>query len=97
MRLVQQITEDDKTVRTQITLTEKLKKLVEKYAKERGESLSEYLRKAASLRVLLEKEEEKDLDVIASRLIGSLDLRKHPEWQPKQKLQKWVRRIRQEW
>ena len=97
MRIIQQLAEDDKTVRTQITLTDKLKKLVEKYAKERGESLSEYLRKAASLRVLLEKEEEKELGEIASRLIGSLDLKKYPKWETRQKVQKWVRKVRREW
>lgn len=97
MGTVPLIGENDKAVRTQITLTKRLKKLVEKYAQDRGESLSEYLRKAASLRVLVEEKEEKELEEIASRLIGSLDLKKHPEWGSRQKVRKWVRRVRSEW
>ena len=97
MRNIQLVSENDKTVRTQITLTKNLKKLVEKYARDRGESLSEYLRKAAALRVLVEEEEARELDEMASRLIGSLDLKKYPEWGTYQKVQKWARKVRQEW
>lgn len=97
MRAIQQLTENDKSVRTQITLTKKLKKIVEDMASERGESLSEFLRKAAMIRVLVEDQGKEDLGRVAKRVIGSIDLKKHPVWKSKSGIYKWSRKIRKEW
>ncbi|MDP3994710.1 MAG: hypothetical protein Q8P91_02685 [bacterium] len=93
---IQTLTKNDKSVRTQITLTQTLKYWVEKMANERGESLSEYLRKAAMIRLLLEREEKRDLENLAKRVIGSIDPAAHPEWSTMEKVDKWVRDIREE-
>jgi len=93
---IRTLTGDDKSVRTQITLTEQLKILVEGMAQEKGESLSEYLRKAAMVRLLVEEDKKQDLEKIALRAVGSLDLKKHPEWNTQKKVYRWVRKIREE-
>lgn len=93
---IQTLTVDDKSVRTQITLTEQLKILVEGMAQEKGESLSEYLRKAAMIRLMVDEDRKQDLEKIALRAVGSLNLKKHPEWSTKDKVYKWVRKIREE-
>ena len=59
MKRIEKLTITDKSIRTQITLTAQIKALIEKEARKRKESLSEYLRKAALLRFLLEEEEKK--------------------------------------
>ena len=93
---IQKLSSDDKSVRTQITLTEQLKILVEGMAQEKGESLSEYLRKAAMLRLLVEEDRKQGLEKIALRAVGSVDLKKHPEWNTREKVYRWVRKIREE-
>jgi len=93
---IQTLTADDKSVRTQITLTEQLKILVEGIAQEKGESLSEYLRKAAIVRLLVEETEKENLVNLAKRVMGSLNLDNHPEWKDKNSIQKWIRDIREE-
>lgn len=93
---IQSIGTNDKTVRTQITLTQNLKALVTDMANERGESLSEYLRRAALIKLLLDKQEKEDLEKIAMRVIGSIDIKNHPEWSTKNKVYKWSRKIREE-
>ena len=93
---IQTLSSDDKSVRTQITLTEQLKILVEGMAQEKGESLSEYLRKAAMLRLLVEEDRKQGLEKIALRAVGSVDLKKHPEWNTREKVYRWVRKIREE-
>lgn len=93
---LQTLTSDDKAVRTQITLTHALKNAVEDVAENRGESLSEYLRKAAIIRLLLERYEKDELKKIALQAVGSVDLKKHPEWNTPDKVYKWVRSIREE-
>ena len=71
---IQTLTADDKSVRTQITLTEQLKILVEGIAQEKGESLSEYLRKAAIVRLLVEETEKENLsfDILQMELTGTV-------------------------
>jgi len=93
---VQTLTSNDKTVRTQITLTLALKKAVEDVAENRGESLSEYLRKAAIIRLFLEKREKEDMKKLALEAVGSVDLKKNPKWNTRNKVYKWVRSIREE-
>lgn len=94
---IQSIGTNDKAVRTQITLTENLKALVTDMANERGESLSEYLRRAALIKILLDKQEKDDLGKLANSLIGSIKLKNHPNWKTKADIYKWSRKIREEW
>lgn len=93
---IQSIGKNDKSVRTQITLTENLRALVTEMASERGESLSEYLRRAAIIKILLDKQEKEDLGKVASSLIGSIKSSDHPEWETTEKVHKWVRELREE-
>ena len=53
MRNITLLSDDDKVVRTQITLTENLKKLIEERTVLKNESLSGYLRRAALLLLFL--------------------------------------------
>jgi hypothetical protein len=94
---IQTIGVNDKAVRTQITLTENLKSLVTDMANERGESLSEYLRRAAIIKILLDKQEKEDLGILANSLIGSIKAENHPNWKTKADIYKWSRKIREEW
>ncbi|RLC34268.1 hypothetical protein DRH14_03360 [Candidatus Shapirobacteria bacterium] len=89
--------QDDEIIRTQITLTTGLKKLIENNAKKKKQSLSEYLRRAALLNLLIDKGEEEDLDKLADRVVGSVNLKNHVEWKNKQAVNKWVRDLRSEW
>lgn len=97
MKPVIGLTDNDKTVRTQITLTEMLKKAIEEKASGQGKSLSEYLRQAALLQLILEGENEIELEELANKVVGSIDLEKHPEWKTEKKVKRWVKRLRTEW
>ncbi|MBI2641432.1 hypothetical protein HYW87_02445 [Candidatus Roizmanbacteria bacterium] len=91
------LSQDDKTVRTQITLTEKLKQLVENKALEKGISLSEYLRRAAVISLLVEEDEKQELARLADMVIGSVSPQKNPYWKNKKLIKQWVRNLRSEW
>ena len=97
MRLINLLSDTDRIVRTQITLTSELKKLIEKKAKLKGESLSGYLRRAAMLQLRREAQEKKDLEELANKVIGSIDLEKHSYWKDKKSVNKWLRNLRSEW
>lgn len=97
MITIQSLGVNDKAVRTQITLTQILKNEVETIASEKGESLSEYLRKAAIIRLLLEKQEKEDLSKLADKVIGSIKAENHPNWKTKADIYAWSRKIREEW
>jgi len=71
MKIVRLLSSDDKVIRTQISLTTVLKKLIEDKASLRGESLSEYLRKAAMLKILLEEDEKEELEKLTDMVIGA--------------------------
>jgi len=89
--------QNDQTIRTQITLTAGLKKLIEDSAKKKRQSLSEYLRRAALLNLLIDRGEEEDLDKLADRVVGSVDLENHSEWKNKKSINKWLKNLRSEW
>lgn len=97
MKATSLLTQDDKTVRTQITLTKKLKQLVEEKAHLRGESLSEYLRRAALVTLLVEEDKKEERRRLAKIMIGSVNLKKNPQWSNKKKIRGWVRKLRREW
>jgi hypothetical protein len=97
MRTIPYATDEDETVRTQITLTTSLKKAIEEKATKSGQSLSEYLRRAASLSILLDEQERENLTELAQIAIGSVDLKNHPQWSNKTKVTRWVKTMRSEW
>lgn len=87
---------NDKSIRTQITLTKKIKSLIEEHARRQNESLSEYLRKAALIRLQLERNEREEREKVADQVIGSIDMTKHPEWSSERKIYEWSRKIRED-
>lgn len=91
------LTSDDTTVRTQITLTAKLKQLIEQQAAPQGLSLSEYLRRAAILKLQLERQTAQKLQLLSKLVVGSVNLKDHPEWSTPQKINSWVSSLRSEW
>lgn len=97
MNQLSTLSDNSEIVRTQITLTKKLKQLIEEKARQTNVSLSEYLRRGAWISLLLEENESEELSKLADQAIGSVDLHKHPEWQTPAKIKQWVRRLRREW
>ena len=66
MTTVNLLNQQDSTIRTQITLTESLKQLV-------------------------------DLGKLADQLIGSVNIKKNPQWKTVGSVKKWVKKLRTEW
>lgn len=89
--------DDSQSVRTQITLTAKLKQLIEEKSRQTNQSLSEYLRRGAWISLLLEENEAEELSKLANQAVGSVDLNKHPEWQTPVKVKQWIKQLRREW
>ena len=88
----------DTTVRTQISLTRSIKRAIEVKGKLLGESLSEYLRKAAVIRLLSEEEEDRELAAVANNFVGAGKWKKsHPNWKNKKAVDLWRKTIRGEW
>lgn len=88
---------DDISVRMQITLTKKIKELIEEKAAAMGISVSEYLRRAALVVATIDDQNQEDLSLLAKKVIGSVDGKKHPEWKNKKAVIKWQKDIRSEW
>lgn len=88
---------DDEVVRTQITLTKKLKDLAQDYAASSGRSLSEYLRQGAVLLTLVEGKMADDLSLLARKVVGSVKIKSHPEWKNKAAVITWQKKLRSEW
>ena len=61
-------------LRTQIYLPADLRREIDKSRRESGESLAEYLRKAAEKRIETEKNRKNDLKKLAMEVIGSLKI-----------------------
>lgn len=97
MNAVTLLDNDDVVVRTQITLTKKLKSLVEDQASLSGRSLSEYLRQGAVLLTLVEGKMAGDLTSLARKVIGSVKIKDHPEWKNKAAVIVWQNKMRSEW
>ena len=90
--------DQETTVRTQISLTRTIKRAVELKGKLLGESLSEYLRKAAVIRILAEEEEDKELQLVINNFVGAGKWEKtHPNWKSKAAVKAWRKNIRSEW
>lgn len=85
-------------IRTQISLTRAIKKAIEVKARLLGESLSEYLRKAALIRLASEEEEEKELKTLARNFVGGTRWnKKQTHWATAKSVKKWKVAIRNEW
>lgn len=85
-------------VRTQISLTRAIKRAIEVQGRLFGESLSEYLRKSAVIRLLSEEEEAKELETLANNVVGAGPWKKnHPYWKNKAAVERWRKEIREEW
>ena len=81
------------TKRTQISLSPKLKTLIQNQGSLYGESLSEYLRKAALLRLALEESYQKELELVAKAVVGSVPKEKSG-WSKVKNIGKWQREER---
>lgn len=84
------------SLRTQILLPPNLRQMIDLDRKQKEESLSEYLRKAARSRLQKNKRDYTNLKNLAQKLIGALDLSKYPEWSSRKKVNLWQRALRHE-
>lgn len=75
--------------RTQIYLPEQLRAEIDKNRRESGESLAEYLRKAAEKRIKTDKKKKTDLKKLAEEVIGSLKI-------SQKEAEKWIREVRED-
>lgn len=88
----------DTSIRTQISLTRAIKRAIEAKGRLLGESLSEYLRKAAVIRLFAEEEEKKELEMLARNFVGAGKNKKsNPRWKNHAAVEKWRKKIRSEW
>lgn len=90
--------DNQSTIRTQISLTPSIKRAIEAKRRLTGESLSAYLRKAALIRLSLDDEEKKELKLLAKNFVGTLSWKKnHSNWKNKQSVKSWLNKLRSEW
>ncbi len=90
--------DQETSVRTQISLTWAIKRAVEAKGRLLGESLSEYLRKAAVIRLLSEEEEARELSAVANNFVGAGKWKAtHSHWRNKGAVEAWRKKIRDEW
>lgn len=80
--------------RTQISLSPQLKAIIESEGTLLKESLSEYLRKAAILRLLLQEIEKDKLTLVAESVIGKTPKNKGG-WKNIKNIVNWQRKQRQ--
>ncbi len=83
------------TVRTQISLSPELKSLIEKEGKELKESLSQYLRRAAILRLALTEIDDTNLKDLRAMVIGSVS-KDESGWKKTENISDWQRNRRKE-
>jgi len=80
------------SLRTQIYLPEDLRKEIDRQRSLSGESLAEYLRKAAKERLKKDRKKKVDLKKLADEVVGSV---KKGAWSGVD-VEKWQREIREE-
>lgn len=76
-------------IRTQIYLPEDLRQEIDRDRSRSGESLAQYLRKAAEQRLEKKRKEKADLKKLADEVVGSLRI-------DKKTANKWIKEIRDE-
>ena len=81
------------SLRTQISLSPQLRKLIDQQRAYSQESLSDYLRKAAILRMVAEEVEKKNLEQIAQAVIGKVSKSKSG-WRKTKDITVWQRKKR---
>lgn len=84
----------DISAQTQGILAKKIKGLIEEKASARGISVSEYLRRAALVVATLDDQEDANMVSLGRKMIGAVDLSKHPEWKDKKSVNKWLSKLR---
>ena len=82
-------------VRTQISLSPELKKLIETRGAALNEGLGKYLRRAAVLRMAVEDMERSDLKLIAETVVGSVPKSKSG-WKNVKNIGEWQRKSRKD-
>jgi hypothetical protein len=82
-------------IRTQISLSPQLKRLIKIRGGGLDESLSEYLRKAAILRMALEDIDRNDLRRVAMTVIGGVSKQKGG-WSREKSVSSWQSRVRRD-
>ena len=80
-------------IRTQISLSPELKILIEVRGAVLNEGLSEYLRRAAVLRMAVEDMERNDLKLIAQTVVGNVPKSKSG-WKNVKNIGEWQRQLR---
>jgi len=83
------------TQRTQISLSPKLRELIDAQRLLWQESLSEYLRKAAILRIALEDLEKQDLSYLANAVVGQVS-KKTSGWKNIRDISLWQKKLRKD-
>lgn len=81
--------------RTQISLSPELKKLIESEGQLLKESLSEYLRKAAILRMVLDANKAKQLELVAEAVVGKV-ARNKSGWKDIKNISLWQSNLRKD-
>ncbi len=81
-------------LRTQISLSPDLKRLIEASGAKLKESLSGYLRRAAILRMMLEDIEKTDLKMVAGTVVGNVT-KPRSGWRQTKNVSVWQRQERQ--
>lgn len=96
--MLKQILEDKNySVRTQISLSPSLKRLIDAKRRLWGESLAEYLRKAAALRMLSEAEEKEEIKRMIKMTKGCIPKGKYPDLDRLSEIVRWQKKERTLW
>ena len=82
-------------IRTQISLSPELKRLIEMRGAVLNEGLSEYLRRAAVLRMAVDDVERNDLKLIAKTVVGGVPKSKSG-WKNVKNVGEWQRKLRKD-
>src|SRR3989338_9671324 len=95
--LIHEIQNDTRySERTQISLSPTLRRIIEKERNLTGESLSEYIRNAITIRVKKEDSTDRARMRAIKAFVGAGKGKYHPHWDSKSKVIKWQREIRQD-
>ncbi|EKD95525.1 MAG: hypothetical protein ACD_24C00459G0005 [uncultured bacterium] len=82
-------------LRTQISLSSKLRDAIDARRIYKKESLSEYIRKAIEIRIASENKSHRDLKALAERVIAKIPKEKSG-WKNVKDISDWQRKLRRE-
>ena len=83
-------------VRTQISLSPSLRKLVAKKTAVNKESMSEYIRKAIEIRIKSEESNDEARMKAVRAFVGAGNRKTHPHWNTDKKIRDWQRMLRKD-